>query len=327
MKVKINARSENLPDFLIVGAAKSGTTSLYYYLRDHPEVFMSSPKEPYFFTYMGQRIKFSSPEKFHKIYSNLKDYLKLFYKVKRDQMIGEASVTYLLKYNQTIKNLKKVYGNKCRDIKIIIMLRNPADRMWSQYNHFKRDLNEPLPFDKAIRPAKIKQRMSKNPWNPFYDYIKAGEYFESVKEYLKNFKNVKIIFFEEFKEDTESVVNDVYQFLSVDNSFITPKGATNQVYNRGGQFRDELKFFLPFYRRFIDRKGSLRKITRKFVSLKIRSKIDEILQNFSLKRRFLSRNLTKKIIREYYEEDLKKLMTLLKDEKKQKILADWRTVF
>ena len=84
------------PDFFIVGAPKCGTTSLYYYLRQHPQIFMPDYKEPHFF---GKDLNKISDEF---IYDEIK-YLDLFKDAKPDQKIGEASTFYLYSKSHSIK--------------------------------------------------------------------------------------------------------------------------------------------------------------------------------------------------------------------------------
>lgn len=110
------------PDFFIVGAPKAGTTSIYSYLVQHPEIFMPARKEPYFF---GQWRRNSEED--------LRDYLRLFRGVPESKVAGEASTTYL--YLQSAAEEIKAFRP---DAKIIIMLRNPVDRAYSQYWHHVR---------------------------------------------------------------------------------------------------------------------------------------------------------------------------------------------
>src|SRR5690242_1148638 len=109
---------EVLPNFLIVGAAKGGTTSLYYYLKQHPEVFLSVVKEPCFFCYANKTPNYKHSKD---TVVDFKIYKKLFETAKNYKAIGEASSTYLFMYEETIKNIRDFIPD-ATNVKIIIIL-------------------------------------------------------------------------------------------------------------------------------------------------------------------------------------------------------------
>ena len=205
-------------DFFIVGAPKAGTTSLYHYLNEHPEIEMSSQKEPNFFSHEALRNQ--------KIYydknriNTLKKYHRLFERTDVN-LIGEASVSYLF-YEDVPKKI--ITYNP--DVKIIIMLRNPIDRAFSHYlMDFRLGLVSES-FETIIR----KQSEHKNA-NLFYQqYVKVSEYTNQVKRYSEVFskKNIYIIDYEVFKNQTSDIVDDVIIFLGLDNN---SKSFSNKRYN------------------------------------------------------------------------------------------------
>jgi len=132
MKVLHNDRKVTLPDFLIVGAMRSGTTSLYVYLNNHRAIFMPSLKEPQFFSYLGEKCSPHPPE-IRSTPWNLEDYVRLFKHARPGQIIGEASTSYLYIYQRTQKNIMAIYGEQVTNLKIIGILRNPIERAWSIY--------------------------------------------------------------------------------------------------------------------------------------------------------------------------------------------------
>ena len=205
-------------DFFIVGAPKAGTTSLYHYLNEHPEIEMSSQKEPNFFSHEALRKQ--------KIYydknriNTLKKYHRLFERTDVN-LIGEASVSYLF-YEDVPKKI--ITYNP--DAKIIIMLRNPIDRAFSHYlMDFRLGLVSES-FETIIR----KQSEHKNA-NLFYQqYVKVSEYTNQVKRYSEVFskKNIYIIDYEVFKNQTSDIVDDVIIFLGLDNN---SKSFSSKRYN------------------------------------------------------------------------------------------------
>lgn len=206
-----------LPNFLIVGAAKSGTTSLWHYLKQHPEVFMPINKEPIFFVssyYKNLNPKDPKYELLNKfLVLTFEDYLNLFKNAKKEKAIGEASVPYLYHYEMAIPQIKKYLG----DVKIIIILRNPVDRAFSAYTYLLRDQEEVLSLDRCLD---IEDKRKKENWCTIHFYKDVGLYFKQVKAYLESFTQVKVYLFDDLKMDTLGLVEDIYEFLDVDSSFI-----------------------------------------------------------------------------------------------------------
>lgn len=172
MIVQTGSEESRLPDFLIVGAARSATTPLFYYLKNYGEIYMPARKEPWFFSYADNPPDYSSPGAYD-VVSRLEDYAALFKAARPDQIIGEASPSYLFTHDTAIRNIKNVYGGLYENLRIIIILRNPAERAYSHFMLHKRGYKEPLDFEKAIEPGTIAARRRDN-WDIFYDYTGCG---------------------------------------------------------------------------------------------------------------------------------------------------------
>jgi hypothetical protein len=210
-----------LPDFLLVGAAKSATTSLYYYLSQHPQIRMTSIKENWFFSFMDSPPKYNSPGVLSNVVSRLEEYVKLFEGARPDQRLGDASPSYLYTYRDTIRNIQSIYPpDDLKKLRIIISLRDPVSRAFSQYWTFKRYVQEPLSFGEAIEESAITKRLSDN-WNIFYDYIGFGRYHEQVKAYLDAFgrDRVLILLYDDIQKDPVGVCRKIFAFIGVDDSF------------------------------------------------------------------------------------------------------------
>src|SRR5215218_4707583 len=121
-----------MPNFLIIGAGKSGTTSLYHYLGQHPEVFMSPMKEPKFFCFEGERPNFRGPgddeEINRKCVTTIDAYRALFDGVACEKAVGEASSMYLY-YPKAPERI----DHHVAGVRLIAVLRNPVDRAYSSY--------------------------------------------------------------------------------------------------------------------------------------------------------------------------------------------------
>lgn len=202
------------PDFLVVGTARAGTTALHSYLRQHPEIFLPKLKEPCFFVFEGEGNKFIKG-KFAFAIRDINDYRQLFSRAEPSQKIGEMSTPYLYLFEKSISTIKK-YFTDYAGIKIIILLRNPVDRAYSQYKWRVRDGREPLHFDEAIMQEK--NRMKAN-YSFDYFYVDRGFYYNQVKAYLDNFKNVHFVFFDDFNTEPIPVLKDICRFLGVNENW------------------------------------------------------------------------------------------------------------
>ncbi len=184
----------------IVGFPKSGTTSLHYYLNQHPDVCMSNIKEPNFF---------SSNEIAELYYDNtvikkMSDYIKLF-DHPNNKILGESSVSYI--YYSSVA--KKIFNHN-KNAKIIIILRNPVDRAFSHFLMDNRLGYCNINFKEVISNPK------KYPL--FYQqYVDIGHYYEKLKVYIDIFKkeNIKILIYEDFIKETQKYVNEVFDFLEI----------------------------------------------------------------------------------------------------------------
>ncbi len=216
---------KKIPNFFIVGTPKAGTTSLYFYLEEHPEIFMSPIKETNYFSY--------NEIKEQKLYYNEEyiktpdDYMNQFAGVKDEKAVGEASVSYL--YYPSVPGKVKAFNPESR---IIMVLRNPVDRGFSHYLMDKR-----LGFVKTSLKDIVERKDHSRQKNLYYQqYISLGCYYEQVKRYLDTFgkERVKILLYEDIVTNIGEVVKDIYSFLEVapdykagtdkkHNTFLAPK--------------------------------------------------------------------------------------------------------
>jgi hypothetical protein len=230
-----------LPDFLIIGAAKSGTTSLYFYLRQHPGIFMSSEiKEPGFLCFSGRPLPKSNPasplpDMWKAVVTDRKSYSSLFAPAGKDQRVGEASPEYLYLPEPTIARIRSLYGERRPAPRLVAILRNPVDRLWSHYWMCRRDRYENLPFEEATAPSVIRRRLEAD-WHPQYDYLGYGFYSRAIRAYRDAFgsESLKVFLFEDLKDDSAAVCGEVFRFLGVDPKF-SPD--TSTAYNVSGRLR------------------------------------------------------------------------------------------
>lgn len=207
-----------LPNFLIIGAPKAGTSSLYNYLQQHPEIYMSPVKEPHFFAFADQKLSFRGPgdrERLQDTVTNLADYKKLFAGVTNEKAIGEASTTYLGN-PQAPERIKKYLPQ----VKLIAIVRNPADAAYASFLHLLRDGDESI-TDFSVALQAEKKRIADN-WESLWHYKTRNFYYPQFKRYFDLFEpeQIKIYLYEDFQSKNQAVTQDIYQFLGVDPNFV-----------------------------------------------------------------------------------------------------------
>jgi hypothetical protein len=181
-------------DFIGIGTARSNTTWIYNCLREHPQIFMPQKKELHFF---------DCDKQFNKGI----DYYNNYFADYKDELLqGEFTPRYML-YKEALLRIKKIFPNT----KIIISLRNPIERAWSQYNFFKYNKKkEPEDnFDRAL--------------NGFYkeDYLEKSLYYKQLKNVFEIFSrnNIHIILADEIKSNPKKIITDLYSFLGVEEDY------------------------------------------------------------------------------------------------------------
>jgi hypothetical protein len=233
------------PNFFIVGAPKAGTTSLYHYLDQHPDIYMSPMKEPCHFSYevrpenfepslRGRAIQLEKDvreylrgpmdRKFSGgIVAEWSDYLRLFAAATTQQAVGEASVNYLMS-----RSAPGAIASRIPHARIIMVLRSPVERAFSQYLHFVSDGLVTQPFRDYVRTSLRHGGKGLGIHEPF---LEMGFYAEQVQRYLEHFprEQIGIWLYEKAKSRPREFMREVLEFLEVDSTF-TPD--TSMRYNQ-----------------------------------------------------------------------------------------------
>lgn len=204
----------NLRNAFIVGAAKSGTTTLYYLLEQHPEVCTPAVKEPNYFSNIANEddpVKpGSGPGDDSTVWTRgLKQYHQLYRPRKKHAVQLDASVSYL--YSTTAATHIADYD---ADSRIIIVLRDPVERAFSHYKHLLRDGRETVSFEEAIDLET--SRMAKG-WEFSWHLTRMGLYSEQIQRYLDCFPRdqLYIVTLEDIKKDLATVIDDITDFLGL----------------------------------------------------------------------------------------------------------------
>ena len=180
-----------LPNFLVIGAAKGGTTSLHFYLRQHPEVYLTPVKETNFYWQEGR-------ETGRKIPRTVGEYAKFFEDAAGARAIGEISPQYL--------NSPTAAARIAADLphsRLIACLRNPADRAYSDYLGRVRIARESRPIEEAIRPG---ERI-----------FEDGLYYPRLKRYFDRFprEQIHVVIYDDFARDPGETLRGIFAFLDV----------------------------------------------------------------------------------------------------------------
>lgn len=203
------------PNFLVIGAGKSGTTSLYEYLNDHPEVFMSQVKETNFFALEGEELIDSNedPEQMHHYPWSVTEYgayQELFADVTNEKAVGEVSPMYMYS-DKAALSIKE----RLPKVKLIAILRQPVDRLYSRYMHLARENRTPTSkFEDALDENSI--------WWKRNDLVQEGFYHSHLNKYFELFPKdqIKIVLYEDFRSEPKQVLKEIYDFIGVDSNYL-----------------------------------------------------------------------------------------------------------
>ncbi len=207
-----------MPNFLIIGAAKAGTTALHQYLQQHPQIYMTPTKETNFFAFEGEDTNFQGPgDEALKEFSitDLSTYQAEFSGVNQESAIGEACPSYLY-YPQAATRIKQYIPNT----RLIVILRNPVDRAYANFLHTVRDDRETYQ-DFALALGDEERRIAQN-WEWFWHYIQVGFYGQQLQHYYENFapSQIKVYLYEDLKQNAVALLQDIFRWLEVDPTFV-----------------------------------------------------------------------------------------------------------
>ncbi|MGR9074375.1 MAG: sulfotransferase family protein [Gammaproteobacteria bacterium] len=292
------------PDFIIVGASKSGTTSLYHYLKQHPSVFMPENKEPHYFApakWCGLQVP------------SRDDYLKLFDRAGSNMKAGEASTGYLY-YPQS----PDLIHAEIPDCHIVAILRNPVDRAFSGYCHEVSLGMEQVSFEQALKEEKKKLRR-RNGDEFSFNYMKQGFVFDLLVRYVELFgaENVHICFFDDLVQAPTELMRALFRFISVDEEF---RGDWSYKHNATGDPG------YPWLSRWISTARGLEqawmRMGKRLIPSRLRPKIRRRLVDWNIARgsRLRMNDDTRSMLERLYAEEIEKIESLT-----GRNLAHWKS--
>ncbi|HET8573281.1 MAG TPA: sulfotransferase [Edaphocola sp.] len=291
----------NRPNFLIVGVPKGGTSSLYEYLKDHPAIYLPEQKELHFFTYNELKKNTRGPGDKLALATVIKtwgDYLKYYSNMAGEKMAGDVSPSYFYFSKAIVGDIKDQLGI---NTKIIIMLRDPIERAYSNYLHQKRLMHEKLDFQEALE--REEERIGKR-YGDFWRYKDHSFYAERCLDYINTFgeKNVKIVIFEDMVKHTQATVKSILDFLEVDSTVLSYN--IYNIYNKGGVHKENMmtKFLLKpsFFKELVRRI-----LGKRIGKLYKRYKLDILNMHSEAKPEIDDRTIA--YLQDYFSNDVKRL--------------------
>jgi hypothetical protein len=288
-----------LPDFLIVGAAKSGTTTLYHLLRQHPDIFMPAIKEPGFFALQNHDLQFKGPGDMNAIgrcsVNSLETYTALFDEAGSGVAAGEASNIYLYS-PEAPPAIRAAIPN----VKLIAMLRDPVERAFSAYLMMLRDKRETLPFRQALIQADERARQG---WSYMWQYQPGGRYARQLQRYLDLFPpdQMLVLFYDDFISSPPSVLDRICAFVGVRPWRFPPLTA-----NRSRDPRKWPVVRSDRVRDFISSESSWKRIARTTVPRKVLRGVGDTLRRWNMRVPQLDEDV-RQDLRLYYYDDVVKL--------------------
>ncbi|HSZ06400.1 MAG TPA: sulfotransferase [Solirubrobacteraceae bacterium] len=212
-----SAERGRIPDFFIVGHAKSGTTALYQMLRRHPQIFMPAGKEPWFF---ADELHVRTPPRPEGTPQTLEDYMALFAGARPEQRVGEATALYLWSRTAAAR-----IAQVRPDARIIAILREPASFLQSLHLQFTQtyvevegDLRRALALERERSEGRSLPRYTY--WPQALLYSEHVRYVEQLSRYRAVFapEQMLVLVYDDFRRENEAVTRQVLRFLDVDDS-------------------------------------------------------------------------------------------------------------
>lgn len=299
------ATEKRLPTFIIIGVQKAGTTSIYNYLKQHPQIYMSPIKETNFFErYWEQETpELQARRKSKNGIMTLDDYCRLFDGVTDEIAFGEVSPNYMFHHPVSVRRIRDTVP----DIKLIAVLRNPVQRAYSDYlMHLRDAIGTPRPLGEQLKTSNDKS----------YVLLK-GKYYESLKHFLDAFgpTRLQVFLYDDLCRNATAFMQAMYEYIGVDPNFEpdtalkmqSAKVIKNQKLNHLIRTQNPIRSAVS---------GFLRVLLPETLRRQLRSQIINL--NSQDKSHLPLSDEERQLLQDYYREDILKLQDLI-----QRDLSFW----
>jgi hypothetical protein len=241
----------NKPNFFLIGAAKSGTTTLHEYLSKHSDIFFPKMKELHFFD-VDENYKKGDEWYLSEYFSGASSYY----------IRGESTPAYLAKYELVATRMRKMFA-EVENPKFVVILRDPAARAWSHYLHRVRVAVEDQSFEKALELEKERLAENSEDWCGYYSdglYCRQLEYWFSIfgKE------SFHVILTEDLKNNTEETVENIYNFLKIPEQGVKVLATNKNVASRPRNY---------FLMNLVSKPNSFKNLVKWFIPKKVRPSV------------------------------------------------------
>ena len=287
------------PNFLVIGAMKAGTTAFHKYLDQHSEIYMTKKeKEPRYFALSTDKQQYTGPQDpaAKCEFKTFDKYQTLFDEVTDEKAIGESSTIYL-SHAQAPKNIHDFNP----DMKLVVILRDPVDRAFSNFTYTRRDERESANTIWEAMDAEPKR--TADGWGPLWHYQRKGLYFEHLSRYFELFprEQMHIILYDDYKKNPQQTLTDTFAFLGVDTSFTVD---FSEKHNVSGVPKNRV------VNKFIHNK-TIKQVTRTLVPLSIRSSVKKAINSANLKKAEPLTKADETRLYTYFKEDVEQLEQLI----------------
>lgn len=281
-----------LPNFLVIGAEKGGTTWLHTQLKKHPDIFLPNSKEVHFFN------KYNSNFVAHDYFKfGLNWYCNFFKDYKKQKAIGEVTPMYICDAEAPLR-IKQTLP----DVKLIAILRNPVQRAYSHYWMAKHKNHTALSFDGVIEQEEPR-------------FIKRGLYYQQLKTYYELFKpqQIMVLFYEELFKDPAYWLLQICKFLEVNNDYYENDKSIHDKVFQSSAYKSA--FFLNKQNYIVHQMRRNKALSYLLNWLKLKGVSDKIKSMNTVEKSYVQISENNAItLQDYYQKDLKALSSLLKRE-------------
>lgn len=296
--------ADRLPNFVVVGAPKCGTTSLYHYLRQHPDVFLPERKELHYFSWPYMSRFTAGPGDAYQLTTLCKteeEYAAYYTPAGSQAAVGDVSPSYFyyadLPGSDLCARMKGLLG----DVRILLMIRDPVQKAFSQYMHLVRDARETLDFGRALDAEPERTRQG---YSAIWRYAESSLFTRRTQTFLDAFgrERVKPVFFSDFSARPQESMRDIFAFLGVDPGVEVKVDAT---YNRSGMPRSRLVAGL------FNKSNPLVSLARRMLPLAVTTRVRDALQRMNTGDKLRLDEASKARLDRYFADDLVSLAKLI----------------
>jgi len=292
----------NKPRFLFAGTAKAGTTSIYEYLKQHPEIEIPIKETFYFMRDVLSKNTLPYPRQrpLKELILNPSEYWKNYENISADKVVGEIGTGYLYYSQMSIPRIKEMLGN---EVRICIILRNPVERCYSSYMHFVKDLHERGTFQESLIAEE--SRIQKN-WDFMWHHKSVGKYAQQVEAYMSAFPHVRVWLYDDLVNNPTQIMTEIVNFIGA-----SPKTdwKVEKHFNPSGQAKNaSLQKFITHENPL---KFIIRPIFRLLFSKEKREQIRKNAKNSNLVRAEKLTSSDRAELKLFYENDIQKLSKLI----------------